>query len=108
MKIKTIVICCIFALTAFGVQTYAANEESEPKQKLTLSELPDPVQKTIQNNLAGGTIVEVAKEARDGETYYEALVQKPGGERMEIKVAQDGKLIDIGKEDQEDNDDDGD
>ena len=36
----------------------------------------------------------------------EAQVQKSGGEKVEIKVAEDGTLIGLGKEEEEDDDDD--
>jgi uncharacterized membrane protein YkoI len=69
---------------------------------VALSELPAAVQKTIQDNLGGGTITETAKETKGGKTYYEAEVQKSGGEKAEIKVAEDGSLISAGKEEDED------
>jgi hypothetical protein len=68
-----------------------------------MTELPAAVQKTIQDNLAGGTVAETAKVTEGGRTYYETEVRKSGGEQVEIKVAEDGSLIGIGKE-EEDND----
>src|SRR5258707_12688789 len=108
MKTKTIAIvaAAFLGISAIGALVYAGNEENEKnenKQKLTMTELPAPVQKTIQDNLGGGTITEVAKETKAGKTYYEADVQKASGEKIEVKVAEDGKLIGVGKED-EDND----
>ena len=70
-----------------------------------MTDLPPAVQKTIQDNLAGGTVTETKKETKDGETYYEAQVQKSGGEKVEIKVAENGSLIGVGKEKEEDDDD---
>ena len=74
----------------------------ENEQKVTMTELPAAVQKTIQDNLGGGTVTETAKETKDGKTYYEAEVQKSGGEKVEIKVAEDGSLIGLGKEEEDD------
>ena len=85
-----------------GALVYAGTEKGENKEKVTLTDMPPAVQKTIQDNLAGGTVTETAKEAKDGKTYYEAQVQKPGGEKVEIKVAEDGKLIGVGKEEDDD------
>jgi hypothetical protein len=45
--------------------------------------------------------VKPAKETEKGKTVYQAHVKKSGGEEVEIKVAEDGKLIDVGKEDDE-------
>jgi uncharacterized membrane protein YkoI len=107
MKTKTIAIAAaaFLGIAAIGALVYAGNEENEKnenKQKLTMTELPAPVQKTIQDNLGGGTITEVAKEIKAGKTYYEADVKKASGEKIEVKVAEDGKLIGVGKEDEDD------
>jgi hypothetical protein len=108
MKTKIIVTAAMIGLAAIGAQAYADSEGSENKQKIAMSELPAAVQKTIQDNLGGGTVIETAKETKDGKTYYEAQVQKSGGEKMEIKVAEDGKLIGLGKGEEEEEDEDSD
>ncbi len=81
---------------------YAGMDKDENKQKVAMTDLPPAVQKTIQDNLAGGTVTETKKETKDGKTFYEAEVQKSGGEKVEIKVAEDGKLINVGKEEDDD------
>ena len=80
-------------------------DKEENKQKVAMTDLPPAVQKTIQDNLGGGTVTETAKETKDGKTYYEAQVQKSGGEKVEIKVAEDGSIIGVGKEKEENDDD---
>jgi uncharacterized membrane protein YkoI len=92
----------ITGLVAIGVLVYAGSDKDENEQKVAMTELPTAVQKTIQDNLGGGTVTETAKETKDGKTYYEAEVQKSGGEKVEIKVSEDGKLIGVGKEDDDD------
>lgn len=103
MKTKTITVAvvAILGIVGIGAMVYAGDEKDENKQKVAMTELPAAVQKTIQDNLGGGTITEVGKETKAGKTYYEADVQKPGGEKVEIKVAEDGKLIGVGKEDED-------
>ena len=93
----------IGALLYGGVDQEGNEHKEENKQKIAMSELPPAAQKTIQDNLGGGTVTETAKETEGGRTYYEAEVRKSGGEQVEIKVAEDGSLIGIGKE-EEDND----
>jgi uncharacterized membrane protein YkoI len=88
-------------LGTIGALVYAGTDKDENKQKVTITDLSTAVQKTIQDNLAGGTVTETAKETKDGKTYYEAQVKKPGGEKVEIKVAEDGKLISVGQEEDE-------
>jgi uncharacterized membrane protein YkoI len=89
-------------VAAIGALVYARSEKDENEQKLTMTELPAAVQKTIQDNLGGGTVTETAKETKDGKTYYEAEVQKSGEEKVEIKVTEDGKFIGVGKEEDDD------
>ena len=98
-------IAIIIGLGAIGALVYGNMDKEENKQKLAMTDLPPAVQKTIQDNLAGGTVTETTKETKDGKTYYEAQVQKSGGEKVEIKVAENGSLIGVGKEKEEDDDD---
>jgi uncharacterized membrane protein YkoI len=95
-------ITVIIGLGTIGALVYAGMDTDENKQKVAMTDLPPAVQKTIQDNLAGGTVTETAKETKDGKTFYEAQVQKSGGEKVEIKVAEDGKLINVGKEEDDD------
>ena len=112
MKTKFIVATALFGITALAGTglVYADEEASENEQKIAITEMPTAVQKTIQDNLAGGTVTETAKETKEGRTYYEAKIKKSGGEEIEIKVDPDGKLISAGREqengekDEEDND----
>jgi hypothetical protein len=95
-------IAVIIGLGTIGALVYAGMDKDENKQKVAMTDLPPAVQKTIQDNLAGGTVTEAKKETKDGKTFYEAEVQKSGGENVEIKVAEDGKLINVGKEEDDD------
>ena len=99
-------IAVIIGLAAVGAVVYAGMDKEENKQKVAMTELPIAVQKTIQDNLGGGTVTETAKETKGGKTYYEAEVQKSGSEKVEIKVAEDGSLIGLGKVGKEEEDDD--
>ena len=71
-------------------------------KKIAISDMPAAVQKTIQENLGGSTITKTAKETEGGDTVYEAYVKKSGDEEVEIKVAADGKLVGVGKEEEDD------
>jgi hypothetical protein len=101
---KIIVATAVLGITTTATLLYAGDEENENKQKVEMRDLPAAVQKTIQDNLGGGTVTETAKESEGGITYYAAEVQKSGGEKLEIKVAEDGKLIGVGKETDDDDD----
>jgi uncharacterized membrane protein YkoI len=95
-------IAVIIGVSSIGALVYAGMDKEGNEHKVAMTELPVAVQKTIQDNLGGGTLTQTEKETKDGKTYYEAEVQKSGGEKVEIKVAEDGKLIGVGKEDDDD------
>jgi uncharacterized membrane protein YkoI len=95
-------IAIIIGLGSIGALVHGGTDKDEQKQKIAITDLPPAVQKTIQDNLAGGRITETEKETKDGKTYYEAEVQRSGGEKVEIKVAEDGKLINVGQEEDDD------
>jgi hypothetical protein len=77
----------------------ATSAYAEKEEKVRWSQLPSAVQKTMTDNAGGGKIEEIEKETKtkDGKivTVYEAEVKKPGGEKVEIKVAEDGRLIEL-------------
>ena len=102
MKTNVILATAIIGFTAIASLSYAEDEENDNQQKIAMSEMPAPVQKTIQDNLDGGTIIKTAKETGGGNTVYEAYVKKSEGEEVEIKVAPDGRLIGVGKEEEDD------
>jgi hypothetical protein len=105
MKAKIIIATTIIGVTALTSVVYAGKEGKENEQKIALTDMPAAVQKTIQDKLGGGTITETTKEMKKGKTVYQAHVKKSGGQEVEIKVAEDGTLIGVGKEnDKEKND----
>jgi uncharacterized membrane protein YkoI len=101
-KRNIVAIAVVIGLAAISAVVYAGMDKEENKQKVAMTQLPAAVQKTIQDNLGGGTVTETEKETKDGKTYYEVEVKKSGGDTVEIKVAEDGSLIGVGKEDDDD------
>jgi len=77
----------------------ATSAYAEKEEKVRWSQLPSAVQKTMTDNAGDGKIEEIEKETKtkDGKvvTVYEAEVKKPGGKKVEIKVAEDGRLIEL-------------
>ncbi|WP_143053103.1 hypothetical protein [Nitrosovibrio tenuis] len=70
-------------------------------EKVQWSDVPAMVQKTITENAGGGEIEEIEKESKmiGGKMtpIYEADVRKTDGSKIEIKVDEDGNLIEIDK-----------
>ncbi len=77
-------------------------DDDEDEQQLSIDEVPAAVKATILVEANGGTIKEIERENEDGQTVYEAEVVIDGQE-VEIKVAEDGRLL--GKELEDDDDD---
>jgi uncharacterized membrane protein YkoI len=96
---------------AVGLGAYAyADEEGEGKadeQNVEMKDLPVVVQKTIQDSLAGGAVTNIEKESENGKTHYSADAKKDNGDKVEIKVAEDGNLIKVSPDDvkEEENED---
>ncbi len=90
-----LVLLATFGLALFSTITRAEDkkeEKDEGEVKVKLEECPPAVQATLKKEAEGATIKEVDKETDDGKTIYETDVTINGKE-VEIKVAEDGKLI---------------
>lgn len=87
----------IFLPVALALSTSVFADE-----KVQWSDVPPAVQKTITENTSGGVIEEIEKETEtiNGKRtkIYEADVRLPDGKEIEIKVGEDGKLIEIDKD----------
>lgn len=96
---KTIRISLVFAgITLLGLSApvFADDERNEPAhshEAVTLDQLPTAAQKSIQKHAKGKQIEELFKESENGKTVYEAEVKGTGGEKKEIRVDSDGKLL---------------
>jgi hypothetical protein len=98
VKSTALALALAVGLGAFGAR---ANEKDEDEQKVEIKDLTADVQKTIQDHLAGGNVTRLVKESENGKTLYSADVQKSYGEKVEIKVAEDGKLVRLNANDNE-------
>ena len=84
-------------LTLGAWTTVSAEEENE--EAISMSDVPAVVQKTFNDEAAGGKIVRVEKE----ESNYEAVIEK-NGKQTGVEVSPDGKVVsrhDEKKEDKE-------
>ena len=89
MKTKFIVATALFGITALAGTglVYADEEASENEQKIAITEMPIAVQKTIQDNLAGGTVTETAKETKEGPTTKQKS-RSPEAKRSRLRSIQ--------------------
>lgn len=92
MNIKLNVIITLIALF-LSTSSFAGLFDEE---KVEWSQVPEKVQQTINQHLQGGTIEKIEKEAKEKKVIvYEAYVKKPDGKKIEIKVEEDGTLLEI-------------
>ena len=62
--------------------------EEENEEAISMSEVPAAVQKTFNDEAAGGKIVRVEKE----ESNFEAVIEKDG-KQTGVEVSPDGKVV---------------
>jgi hypothetical protein len=92
MNIKTLVLVTCMSLI-YTTPIFASLFGDE---KVEWSQVPAKVQQTIKEHLQGGEIEEIEIETEKKTiTVYEATVKKPDGTEIEIKVDEDGNLIEI-------------
>jgi len=97
----------VAAVVALALALPAHAEGKKKKEDVKLADCPAAVQQTIKDNAGGGEILEVEKATKkDGTVVYEAEVKKADGKKVDVKVAADGKLLQV--ENAEDNDQDND
>lgn len=92
----------VLAMTMLPSITHASLFGHEAK--VQWSEVPAVVQKTITAHADNGKVTKVEKEVKNKITIYEALVKTPTNLRIKLKVAEDGKLVELrykGKEEKE-------
>lgn len=94
------------ALVGAGTTFAAEHEEHESKeQKIALQDCPPAVQQSIQAQAGDGTVTKVEKYAEeDGTVVYEAKIKKAGGDKIEVKVGSDGKVLSSKADDDDDDD----
>jgi hypothetical protein len=88
-KMKHIVpAMAVAALLTLGVSAPLFADEDEDEQVISISDVPAAVQKTFNDEAAGGKIVRVEKE----ENNYEAVIEKDG-KQTGVEVSADGKVV---------------
>jgi hypothetical protein len=96
MKVGLVAGTVVLALALPALAEGKEGTEGKKKAEIKLTDCPAAVQQTIKDNAGGGEILEVEKSAKkEGAVVYEAEVKKADGKKIDIKVAADGKLIEV-------------
>jgi hypothetical protein len=81
----------VAAVLTLGVWTPLSAEE-ENEQTVKMSDLPAAVQKTIKDKAGSNQIMKIEKKTENGQTVYEAVVNKSDKE-WSIEVDANGKFL---------------
>ena len=89
----------VFAPVFLPASPAAAQEDTKRKdaghkgQTMTLDQLPQPVQQTINQESQGGTVGTIKQETRRGKTFYVAEITDQSGKKHRVSVNEDGSLM---------------
>ena len=95
IKVGLVAGTAVLALALPALGEGKEGKEGKKKEEIKLTDCPAAVQKTIKDNAGSGEILEVEKCAKKDAVVYEAEVKKADGSKVDIKVAADGKLIEV-------------
>jgi uncharacterized membrane protein YkoI len=84
----------ITALAALSGSAFAKTKKAAGA-RVNWKDVPAAVQTTIQSNAAGGKVVEVDKETRNGVLFYLAEVKGTDGKWMKVYVTDTGALMKV-------------
>ena len=87
-KLISTLLLAFAATVAFAPSAFADKEE-----KVTLEQVPAKVKETIHKHVGDGKITEIEKEKHNGATIYEVEYKTAKGEKHELKIGEDGKLL---------------
>jgi hypothetical protein len=88
-----------FLFTGLSAPVFAADkvdkagEKAPAEAKLTMDQVPAPVRATLEREAKDGTIGDIVKQTRNGQTVYEAKLQKNNAKDRYLHVSADGKLL---------------
>lgn len=99
MRTRKQIVSGLLALTTGLVLAMSGCTEGKKEVTLKLADCPAVVQKTILDHASGVQFPEVEQETKkNGRVVYEAKGKKADGQKIEIKVAADGSLIEFKSE----------
>ena len=104
MKIRTATVgfvLAVLAMTPGFLPAGAAAAQDQTKEKhgnrkgqtMTLDQVPQPVQETINQESQGGTVGTIKQETRGGKTFYVAEITDQKGKKKHVRVNEDGSLM---------------
>ena len=87
----------VVALVVMGGVVSAADKDNDSKD-VALNDIPAEVRATAEAQVPGGKLTEAELETEDGQKVYSIEAVTADGEKIEIEVSADGKLIAVEKD----------
>jgi uncharacterized membrane protein YkoI len=84
----------LVAATLFAAQFSLAQAKQETESKVTMKDLPAPVQATVKELSKGAVLRGLSKEVENGQTFYEAEL-KVNGHNKDILIDPAGKVVEV-------------
>jgi len=91
----TLLLTAIVALGTYGCsgpRHHSAEEAESGETKVSLEQTPPAVRQTIERELTGATLEDIARKKREGKTVYETDVIRDG-HKWEVIVGEDGTIV---------------
>ena len=84
--------------TGISAPVFAADKadkaaEKSAEAKMTMDQLPAPAKATLEREAKDGTVGDIVKQTRNGQTVYEAKIQKNNAKDRYVHVTADGKVL---------------
>jgi hypothetical protein len=89
---KVMLVAAMGAFATVMLAGSAVAQETKAAKSLQVKDLPAAVQKTVQDNLKGGTIKNIGKETEDGAVQYE-IESLLNGQARDFNVDLKGNLL---------------
>ena len=84
-----LITCCFLAMTTVAIFT------EDDSQTFALSDAPAAVQKTVQAQVAGGTMGDISKYLYAGEMIYDVEFTATNDVERDFRVAVDGTVLTV-------------
>lgn len=87
------------AITLLSAASLFACSDKSNEVEITVTDVPADIVAIVQNALPGISLNEAEKEIKNGSVVYELEGKLINGKEYEIKIAEDGSIIIIERED---------
>jgi len=72
-------------------------------EKVSIDQLPAPVKAAVEQEAAGGQLVDISRDTKRGPTSYEVKISKDGQE-SKVRIASDGTKVEATGAEEDDDD----